>query len=294
MTTYFVLPLGVNPLLTTLRIIVMHWNNTITGLTAKNCPSYVEKTNQDRLLLIINTEYKLCSVKEPFVMNCKTREQNISNRILIRWGVGAFFAMPMCYIVMFLIFGVALSFPQTESVSDKIAYIGSQQSLLSLANIVGYLLFGSLLLIAVQATHTRLNNLSSHLLNAASAFGFIWVVLMMASGMVALVGMNTMLSLFTKGSPHADTLFYVYTTVVNGLGGGIELVGGLWVLLLSIHGLRTAQLAKELHLLGLVVGAFGVLTLLQSIPAMKEAFGLSQIIWFVWMGFALLNSKEKA
>lgn len=223
-------------------------------------------------------------------MNCNTSEQNTSNRQLMRWGACAFFTMPMCYVVMFLIFGIALSFPETESVRDKIAYIGSQQSLLSLANIVGYLLFGSLLLIAVQATHARLNVLSSHLLNAASAFGFIWVVFMMASGMVALVGMNTMLSLFAKSSAHTDTLFYVYTTVVNGLGGGIELVGGLWVLLLSIHGLKTAQLAKGLHLLGLVVGTFGVLTLFQSVPEMKEAFGLSQIIWFVWMGFALLKS----
>lgn len=224
-------------------------------------------------------------------MNYTSIDQNASNRLHIRWGAGAFFAMPMCYVVMFLIFGVALSIPLTESVSDKIAYIGSQQSILSVAYIVGYLIFGIALLIAVQATHTRFNILSSHLLNTASAFGFIWVVLMMCSGMVALVGMNTMLSLFAKGSPHAETLFYVYTTVVNGLGGGIELVGGLWVLLISIYGLKTAQLAKGLHLLGLVVGALGVLTLLQSVPEIKEAFGLSQIVWFVWMGCALLKSS---
>lgn len=224
-------------------------------------------------------------------MVCKVSEKQSSIRIHMRWGAGAFFAMPMCYILMFLIFGVALSFPQTESVSDKIAYIASQQVLLSLANTVGYLVFGSLLLIAVQTTQTRLKGLSSLLLNTASAFGFIWVVLMMCSGMVALVGMNTMLTLFAKGSPHADTLFYIYTTVVNSLGGGIELVGGLWVLLISLCGLKTQQLAKGLHLLGLVVGSFGVLTLFQSVPAMKDAFGLSQIVWFFWMGRALLKSS---
>ncbi len=225
-------------------------------------------------------------------MNFKTIDKNASNQVLMRWGAGAFFAMPMCYIAMFLIFGVALSFPQAESVSAKIAYILEQQSILSLAYTIGYLLFGCILLIGVQAIHARFNALSSPLLNTASAFGFIWVVLMMCSGMVALVGMNTMLSLFAKGSPHADTLFYVYTTVVNGLGGGVELVGGLWVLLISLYGLKTAQLAKGLHVAGLAVGTFGVLTLFQSVPVMKEAFGLSQIVWFIWMGFALLKSSN--
>ena len=233
------------------------------------------------------------NIKEPFIMNHNISDQNTSNHIHMRWGASAFFAMPICYIVMFLIYGVALSIPQTASVSDKIAYIESQQSLFSLANILGYLVFGGFLFIAVQATHARLNVLSSHLLNAASAFGFIWVVFMFGSGMVALVGMNTMVSLFAKGSSHADTLFYIYTTVVNGLGGGIELVGGIWVLLISIHGLKTAQLAKGLHLLGLVVGAFGVLTLFQSVPELKDAFGLSQIVWFVWMGCVLLKSSAE-
>lgn len=260
---------------------------------SKNCPSYVEKTNRGILLLIMNATITRISIKELFFMNGEVNDQNASNCVHMRWGAGAFFVMPLCYIVMFLIFGVALSFPQTESVSDKIVYIYSQQSILSFAYIVGYLVFGSVLLLAVQATHTRLSVFSSHLLNAASAFGFIWVVFMFGSGMVALVGMNTMLSLFSKGSPHADTLFYIYTTVVNGLGGGIELVGALWVLLMSIHGLKTGQLAKGLHLLGLSVGAFGVLTLFQSMPIMKEAFGLSQIVWFIWMGFSLLKSNAE-
>lgn len=224
-------------------------------------------------------------------MNHNVTEMNASNRSLLGWGASAFFAMPLCYVGMFLIFGVALSIPQSASVSDKIAYIATQQSMLSLAYINGYLIFGTLLLIAVQASHTRLNTFPSHLMNTASAFGFIWVVLMMCSGMVALVGLNTMLSLFAKGSPHADTVFFVYTTVVNGLGGGIELVGGMWVLLLSLHGLRTSQLTKALNLLGVLVGTLGILTVIQSVPEMKEVFGLSQIIWFIWMGIAVLKTR---
>lgn len=226
-------------------------------------------------------------------MNDNTTDKNVANRSLMGWGASAFFAMPLCYVGMFLIFGVALSIPQSESVNDKIAYIATQESMLSLAYIIGYLIFGTLLLIAVQAMHTRLTTSSSHLMNAASAFGFIWVVLMMCSGMIALTGMHTMLTLFAKGNSHADTLFYVYTTMVNGLGGGIELIGGMWVLLLSIFGLKTAQLAKGLHIFGVIVGVLGILTIMQSLPEMKDAFGVSQIVWFIWMGIALLKSRAE-
>ncbi|MDF2176878.1 hypothetical protein P2G88_01255 [Aliiglaciecola sp. CAU 1673] len=183
-----------------------------------------------------------------------------------------------------------MSIPQSGTVSNKIAYIAAQQSMLSLANIIGYLIFGILLLVSVQATHARLKSTSSYLLNFATAFGLIWVVLMMCSGMMALVGLNTMVNLFSQGSPHAETVFYVYTTVVNGLGGGIELVGGMWVLMLSVYGLKTAQLSKLLNLFGVVVGLVGVLTLIQALPELKDAFGLSQILWFICMGFALLKT----
>jgi hypothetical protein len=218
-------------------------------------------------------------------------EKGNTNSSLERLSAWAFFAMPLCYVGMFIIFGVLLDFPQSEAISDKIAYIATQELNLSLAYIIGYLIFGCLLLMSVQATHNRLNAKSSLLLKYASAFGFIWVVLMMCSGMIALVGLNTMIKLYMQGSPHAETLYLVYTTVVNGLGGGVELVGSLWVLLISIHGLKTSLLSKGLSSLGVVVGFIGISTIYQGIPEFKDAFGLLQIVWFVMMGFALIKLK---
>lgn len=204
----------------------------------------------------------------------------------------AFFALPLCYLGMFIIFGLALDFPQSGNINEKIAYITSQELILSLGYIIGYLVFGCLLLVAVQATHNRLNSKSAQLLKYASAFGFIWVVLMMCAGMIALVGLNTMIKLYTQGNPHAETLFLIYSTLTNALGGGIELVGGLWVLLISVHALKSSQLSKGLNWLGLVVGFLGVSTIYQGIPEFKDLFGLLQIIWFVMMGWALIKHKK--
>ncbi|WP_100657015.1 hypothetical protein [Alteromonas flava] len=226
-------------------------------------------------------------------MNRDKSQNTKALNTLVRCGAIAYFAMPICYIGMFLIFGILLSIPHASDISDKIAYIASQQNLLSLAYVLGYLIFGGLLLVAVQATHAYLIKSSSHMLNLASAFGLIWVVLMMCSGMLALVGMNTMIELFSQGNPHSETLFYIQTTVVNGLGGGIELVGGLWVLFLSVFALRTNQLSKGVNFFGCLVGMLGIGTLYLSLPSLKEAFGLCQIIWFILMGIAMFRHKNE-
>lgn len=226
-------------------------------------------------------------------MHCASEINNEYNICLHRWGAMALFIMPLCYVCMFMIFGVMLSIPQTEILNDKIAYLAANQGIISVAYISGYLFFGCMLLIAVQAIHHSLAKTSSHLLQSASAFGLIWVVLMMCSGMIALVGMDTMINVYYKDPQNAQTLFFAYTIIVDALGGGIELVGGLWVFLLSICGLSHQQLSKSLSLFGIMVGLLGILTVYQAIPEFKDAFGLTQVVWFVWVGITLLAKTQR-
>ncbi|WP_051275339.1 DUF4386 family protein [Aestuariibacter salexigens] len=211
-----------------------------------------------------------------------------------RAGAVAFFMMPLCYVCMFVVFGALLSIPQTDVINDKIAYIASNQDMISVAYLSGYLVFGCLLLVAVQATHNMLSHRQSHLLNSASIFGLIWVVLMMCAGMTALVGMQTMSDMYSDGKGSAETVFYIYATVVNALGGGIEFLGGMWVLLVSMVALRQQQFPKPLGLFGCLVGVLGILTIYLAIPGFKDAFGLSQMVWFIWFGVAMLSKKSLA
>ncbi|WP_100644126.1 hypothetical protein [Alteromonas facilis] len=207
---------------------------------------------------------------------------------LQRIGAAALLMMPLCYICMFVIFGVILSFPQAAILSEKMSYIAANKGLISIAYMVGYLVFGCLLLIAVQAIHSTLSSRRSHLVNSASIFGLIWVVLMMCSGMTSLVGMQTMIHQVAEGKDSAEIVFVTYTTIANALGGGIEFVGGVWVLLVSICAFRQQRFTKPLCFLGIFVGLIGIITTYQDIPATKEAFGLSQIIWFIWFGLAMI------
>jgi hypothetical protein len=126
----------------------------------------------------------------------------------------------------------------------------------------------------------------------ASVFGIIWVALIIASGMIANVGLSAVIDLSVNNSEQAMTLWVVINTIVEGLGGGNEVVGGLWVLLLSVAGLKINELPKLLNCLGLFIGSIGIFTIYPA-EILTEIFGLGQILWFSWLGIALLmNSKS--
>jgi hypothetical protein len=155
-------------------------------------------------------------------------------------------------------------------------------------NFVIYVLNGVVLVALVVALHAMLREPGSTLIAIASAFGLIWSGLVIASGMVASVGFKAALDGFPVDAEAAAGLWSTVAAVRNGLGGGNEIVGGLWVMLLSLAALRAARLSRPLNVLGLVAGASGVAS---AIPVLGEIggaiFGLGMIVWFAWCGLVL-------
>ena len=83
-----------------------------------------------------------------------------------------------------------------------------------------------------------------------------------------------------------------FETVASGLGNGNgEILGGLWVLLVSLAALRAGGLPKGLNMLGLLVGAVGIITILPGLIDLVGVFALGQVIWFVGLGIALLRNN---
>ncbi len=154
-----------------------------------------------------------------------------------------------------------------------------------------YVVFGLFLAVLVLALHQRMKIKAPALSQLASVFGIIWVGLVIASGMIANIGLAAVIDLSTSNAEQAKTLLVVVNTIVEGLGGGNEVVGGLWVLLLSIAGLKINELPKLLHYLGLFIGSVGILTIYPA-EILTEIFGLGQIIWFSWLGVAMLKTPQ--
>ncbi|MBU2115059.1 MAG: hypothetical protein KKE94_14945 [Gammaproteobacteria bacterium] len=214
------------------------------------------------------------------------------NQTLIRAGGIAAIGMALCYISVAVIFFGLLAVPAgLDSLGRLQFYLQQEYLLVAIGWGIGYLLFGVLLAILLQALRQAMPPNQSGIAALAERFGNAWVVLMLASGMVALISMDMTLRLLDSSTEQALALYNTGNLLTNALGGGIELVGGLWVLLLSIAGLQQQRFAKALHLLGLIVGSLGILTVLHSVPYLKDAFGITQLIWFIWLGTALLRRK---
>jgi len=71
------------------------------------------------------------------------------------------------------------------------------------------------------------------------------------------------------------------------LVGGNEIVGWLWLLLLSSAVLKSKQLSKALSYLSLFIDVAGILTIYPA-DVLTEIFGLGQLVFFVCLATIML------
>jgi len=195
------------------------------------------------------------------------------------------------YILAFIFFGAFWVYPISADDAQKLVFLSNNQVNLSIVNLTMYVLFGIFLAVLVLALHQRLKCKAPTLSQTASVFGIVWVGLVIASGMIANVGLSAVIDLSAKNPEQAMTLWLVINTVVEGLGGGNEVVGGLWVLLLSVAALKVKELPKLLHCFGLFIGFVGIISIYPA-EILTEIFGLGQIIWFSWLGITMLTTPQ--
>lgn len=202
-------------------------------------------------------------------------------------------AEALIYIGAFVYFGAFWHYPADADTVQKFAFLAEHQVPFSIANFLMYVLFGILLAVLVLALYQRSKPYSPELSRFAAMFGMLWVGLVIASGMISNIALVAVLETATADPLQAMTVWQSVNIVVDGIGGGNEIVGGLWVLLLSVAALKGEALPRALNLLGVFVGLAGVLTVL-PLEMLKAVFGLSQIVWFAWVGWVLWADRQLA
>lgn len=210
---------------------------------------------------------------------------------LQRLGGGAALLEAVIYISAFVFFGLFWEFPSAADDAQKLYYLTNNHNILSIVNLTMYILFGVLLSVLVLAIHQRLITKSPTLTQMASIFGIIWVALIIATGMLSTIGLTTVIELSHQNSEQAMTVWITINTIIESIGGGNELVGGLWLFLLSIAALKVNEFSKPLNYLGLFIGFVGILTIYPA-EILTEIFGLGQIIWFFWLGVKMLMTNQ--
>lgn len=210
---------------------------------------------------------------------------------LFKWGAYAALAQALLYIGAFVILAAFQpSDAGSWSAAQKLSYTLAHSNL-TLFWALLYYVSGIVLVVLTAALHARLSTQSPALMAITTPFGYIWAGFLMASGMVSQLGFAAVARLHAESADQALTVWEMVKVVQNAFGGGVELIGGVWVLLLSMMLLRHVERTRALAVLGAIVGLAGVLTVMPSLGIMKEVFGLTQIAWFVWIGIWLLRKQ---
>jgi len=191
-----------------------------------------------------------------------------------------------------------LAFVKYTSVIDpaeKVALLAGNLGSMRVMYLITYVIFGIVLAVLALALYARLREGAPILVQAATAVGLIWAVVLVASGMVFNAGMAAVVGLHDASPVQAVAVWQAIEPVAQGLGGsGGELLGGLWVLLVSLAALRAGGLSKVLSWLGVAIGAAGVLSVVPVLQDLKYGFGLLLIVWFAWLGVAMLRTTSRA
>ena len=200
--------------------------------------------------------------------------------------------MALIYVCAFVYFGAMVSFPASNEADVVMAFVTQNVNALWIAYFTIYVIFGVLLAVVVIAIDDILsscvNQTQNRLLRMGTLFGKIWVCLVIASGMIATIGMSHAVSLTAVSNEEAYRLWGVVSMLVESLGGGNELVGGVWVLLTSITALKQRMFGNTVNYTGCFVGLAGIATIYPA-EVFTEIFGITQIIWFIAIGASLIK-----
>ena len=196
----------------------------------------------------------------------------------------------LIYIFAFIGYGAVLVYPDVHAdVNERLAFLSNNYTSLFVLNLFSYVIFGILLAFLAHGLHQRLSSYSPNLSRISLSFGIIWVGLVMASGMLSNIGMDYVIQKGTTEPENAMIIWSGIGVVTEALGGGNEVVGGLWVLLISHMGLKAKLLPKPLVLLGFLVGLAGILTI-HPLEIFRVVFGLTQILWFIGLGVVMVRN----
>ena len=207
-------------------------------------------------------------------------------------GIAALY-QGVAYVVGMVGFLLVVGWP--DDPVKQVALMVDNQAFLYIMHLIVYVVWAVFMVVLALALYERLKAGSPAIMQTATVFGMIWATVIIASGMIFNSGMENVVDLYGKDPAQATTVWLAIDSVFDGLGGSNEVIGGIWILLVSWAALRAGQLPRVLNYLGVAIGVAGIIS---AVPALAELFiyiyALGQIVWFVWLGIVMLRSSPSA
>ena len=206
-------------------------------------------------------------------------------------GLAALY-LAVAYLIGLILFIVVLDYPSITDPAQKVALLVAKPMVIFATNLLMYVFFGVFLVVLSLALFDRLKSGALALMQAATALGIIWAGSLIAGGMVSNAGIDPTIALYATDPAQAALSWQGIETVAAGLGNSNgEILGGLFTLLVSLAALRGGRLPKPLNILGMLVGAVGIASVLPGLTSLVSVFGLGQMVWYVWLGVVLLRGR---
>lgn len=204
-------------------------------------------------------------------------------------GIGALIAAGTFVVGLAMFATILMDFVNATDPAEAVAFIADNQMALYVWNNIIHIVFGIALVPLVLAIGDRLRSAHSPLARISSVFGLIWAGVIIATGMVTNIAYATVSDLHATDPEMASTVWASLDAVTNGLGGGNEVLGGIWVLGISIVALRERLFARWINYLGVVMGVSALVTIVPALEDVGAVFGLGLIVWFAAVGITLIK-----
>jgi hypothetical protein len=214
----------------------------------------------------------------------EARRQKAGGAAAIYIALALLAAMPFFLLVV--------DYMGAKTVAEKVALVVANYAGMYAMYLVTYVFYGIALSVLAFALYDRMKSRASATMRVATAIGLLWSFALVASGMIFNYGMTTVAALAEEDTAQAQTAWLAIEPVAQALGGaGGEILGGLWVLLVSAVALRNGALPKLLGWFGVVIGVAGLVSVAPPLRDASIIFGLMLIAWFVWLGSVLIKTK---
>ncbi len=220
--------------------------------------------------------------------------QSVQQSLQKAGGIGALIAAGTWVIGLAMFATLFTDFVSATTPAAAVEFIADNQLALHLWNITIMIVFGIVLVPLVLAIGDRLREAHSPLARVASVFGLIWSGVVISTGTITNIAYATVADLHGTDPEMASTVWAGLDAVTNGLGGGNELLGGLWVLGTSIVAIRERLFARWVNHLGLVMGVAGPVTVVPALEEVGAVFGLGLIAWFTAVGINLIAETGRS
>ncbi|HUP15755.1 MAG TPA: DUF4386 family protein [Acidimicrobiia bacterium] len=206
-------------------------------------------------------------------------------------GIGGFAAAATFVIGLAMFATMFFDYATATDPADAIAFLMDNHVPLYVWNTIILIGFGIVLVPFTLALRDRLGN--SPLSRVAAVFGLIWSGVIIAAGMITNITFGTIVDLHATDPEQATTVWITLEAVRNGLGGGNEVLGAVWVLLVSVAALAARVFPRWLNYLGLAMGVAGLATVIPPLEPLGAVFGLGLIVWFTRVAMALVREPVR-